>query len=166
MQWVRIEISPSENDHPGDIAALLADLNGHGAEVVRRGFYGRRSAGELSPALIMVAAIAAAAIGTGFLNAMGADAWAVLKRMVGRAAASRHNGEAPTIILNIEFDDCEVILRPIADSDDLPEKLDKALLRLEQIGWGVDLWYVEETGEWLTGDEVLWRNVRKPEQNS
>lgn len=117
-----------------ELIPLFEQLNGHGAEVVQGGLYGRRAAGDLPPLLIMAAVFAAGAVGTGFLNAMGADAWSTLKRLVGRAAATRRHDMPPSIILEIKFDDCEVILRPIADGPDLPERLDKAMSRPEEIG--------------------------------
>jgi len=109
----------------------------------------------------LIASFATGAIGVGFLNAMGADAWNALKRVVRRAATTQHQGRSPAIMIEIEFEDCNIVLWSLTDTSDLSVTLDKALQRLEGIGGGDDLWYIKEGDERLTFKERLVRKARR-----
>lgn len=158
---MKIEVSPSETYLPDGVEPLLADLRMEGVPITQRGVYRRRSIEELPPALWLIASFATGAIGVGFLNAMGADAWNALKRVVRRAATTRRHGRSPVIVIEIEFEDCNIVLWSLTDTSDLSVTLDKALQRLEEIGGGDDLWYIKEGDEWLTFEERLVRKARR-----
>lgn len=162
---MQIAVSPSEDYLPDEIEPLLADLRMEGIDVVQQGVYSRRSIEELPPALWLIASFATGAIGIGFLNAMGADAWDALKRVVRRAAGTRHHGRAPVIMIEIEFEDCHIVLWSLSDTPDVPTTLDKALAHLEATGGEDDLWYIKESDEWLTFDERLSRKIHRTDSN-
>lgn len=161
---MKIAVSPSETYLPDGVEPLLADLRMEGVPITQRGVYGRRSIEELPPALWLIASFATGAIGVGFLNAMGADAWNALKRVVRRAATTQHQGRSPAIMIEFEFEDCNIVLWSLTDTPDLSVTLDKALQRLEGLGadgGGDDLWYIKEGDEWLTFEERLVRKARR-----
>lgn len=97
---MKIELSLSGSYLPDGIDPLMEELNGDGVEVVLGGHFQRRAAGDLLPILIMAVAFAAGAVRTGFLNAMGADAWATLMRVVARTSGTRRYGTPPSIGLD------------------------------------------------------------------
>jgi hypothetical protein len=101
----------------------------------------------------------------GLLEAIGADIWGSLKKVVDRAASTQHRGQRPDIMVGIDIGDRTMMLRGIKLDRDIDDQLDAALARLEELGSPHDLWHVEEVNAWLTLDEVLTHRARQAEKH-
>lgn len=151
----------ASGDYPFDeLDKLLAEIRSDGVQVTRSGIYGRRSLESLPPALWLIVSFAAGAIGTGFLHAMGADAWEALKRQVQRSESRQGHAIAPTVTLELKLEDFQVILRPLSSADNTFDALDEALERLEQGERNEDLYYDRDSDKWFTLDERLTLKIR------
>ena len=100
MSKNELQVIPSENYPSDELERLLAEIRSSGIAVTRGGIYGRRSRKNLPPVLWLIASFAAGAVGTGFLNAMGADAWEALKKAIQQTRDRQGRSVAPTITLS------------------------------------------------------------------
>ncbi len=154
-------MAPSTNYTEDDLQRLLADLNVEGVPVSQRYLMLRESADWLPPALDITLYLAAG-VGGGILGAIGSDAWAKFKRVVGRAESSELAGRRPHVSATVEFDGKRSSLNVRGEKPEhVSQVLDTALPKLESVGLGYNLWYVREIDAWLTVNELIaWMDTQ------
>ncbi|MDP9368174.1 MAG: hypothetical protein M3Q03_07855 [Chloroflexota bacterium] len=156
------------------LAGFQASLSGTGGTVIHQGWTGRRSAGEYAPWFIFTVVVGGAVVrevGVGFFQAVGAQGWEAVKRLVRHTAAPRRGEPIAEVWLAFESTvrrgneetQQHVMLRlPRQTAGDAPELLDRildrGLVRVDEVlsaGEASDLFYDRESSAWMTLDEVL-----------
>jgi hypothetical protein len=150
-----VTLSPSTNYSSDDVAALVVELSSDDVMVRFGGYYERKSAGDLVPAIIAeIEAVGNLLQSVGAIAAAGFLAPKGLKAVVRKIEASKLRGHTPQVQIQLNDGNRRfLIVQP--NTTTIAEHLDEAIAKVATLSKSAHLHWDDPDQRWVTLDEYF-----------